>query len=54
MQGPRNPEEDVGTPGSWVTEGGEPPCGCWQSNSGPLQEHPVLQSAEQWPATQHT
>ena len=25
-----------------ITDGCEPPCGCWESNSGPLEEQPVL------------
>jgi hypothetical protein len=24
----------------------EPPCGCWESNPGPLEEQPVLLTAE--------
>ena len=27
---------------SKVTDGCEPPCGCWELSPGPLQEHPVL------------
>lgn len=26
--------------------GCEPPCGCWESNLGPLREHPMLQTTE--------
>jgi hypothetical protein len=29
-----------------ITDGDEPPCGCWELNSGPLEEHSVLLSAE--------
>jgi hypothetical protein len=29
-----------------VTDGCEPPCGCWELNSGPLEEQSVLLSAE--------
>ena len=29
-----------------ITDGGEPPCGCWETNSGPLEEQPVLLMAE--------
>jgi hypothetical protein len=29
-----------------VTDGCEPPCGCWDLNSGPLEEQPVLLTAE--------
>ena len=25
-----------------ITDGCEPPCGCWELNSGPLEEHTVL------------
>ena len=28
------------------TDGCEPPCGCWELNSGPLEEQPVLLTAE--------
>jgi hypothetical protein len=27
--GPQKPEEDSGSPGTGVTDGCEPPCGCW-------------------------
>ncbi len=42
-----------------ITDGCEPPCGCWHLNSGPLEEHLVLLPTEpslqpsQWPLTQH-
>ena len=29
-----------------ITEGCKPPCGCWELNSGPLEEQPVLLTAE--------
>jgi hypothetical protein len=29
-----------------ITEGCEPPCGCWELNSGPLEEESVLLTAE--------
>jgi hypothetical protein len=29
-----------------ITDGCEPPCGCWELNSGPLEEHSVLLTAE--------
>jgi hypothetical protein len=29
-----------------VTDGCEPPCGCWDLNSGPLEEQSVLLTAE--------
>lgn len=38
------PEEAEGvvSPGPGVMDGYEPPCGCWKSNPGPLQEQPVV------------
>ncbi|EDL89906.1 rCG56979 [Rattus norvegicus] len=30
-----------------ITDGCEPPCGCWELNSGPLEEQSVLLTAEQ-------
>jgi hypothetical protein len=30
----------------FVTDGCEPPCGCWDLNSGPLEEQSVLLTAE--------
>jgi hypothetical protein len=29
-----------------VTDGCEPPCDCWEFNSGPLEEHLVFLTAE--------
>lgn len=29
-------------PGTGVTDGSELPCGCWEVNSGPLQEQQAL------------
>ena len=29
-----------------ITDGCEPPCGCWELNSGPLEEQSVLLSSE--------
>jgi hypothetical protein len=29
-----------------ITDGYEPPCGCWKLNSGPLEEQSVLLTAE--------
>jgi hypothetical protein len=29
-----------------ITDGCEPPCGCWDLNSGPLEEQWVLLTAE--------
>jgi hypothetical protein len=36
------PEEGIGS----VTDGCEPPYSCWELNSGPLEEQPVLLTAE--------
>ena len=41
----RRPEGCVRSPGTGVA-GGEPPCGCWKLNSGPLWEQSVLLTAE--------
>ena len=29
-----------------ITDGCEPPCGCWELNSGPLEEQAMLLNAE--------
>lgn len=34
--------EGVGPSGTGVTDGYEPPCGCWELNLGPLEEQPGL------------
>ena len=39
------PEEGIRSPGTGVTDDYEPPCGCWESNLGPLEEHPVFLTA---------
>lgn len=38
--------EGVGPSGTGVTDGYEPPCGCWELNLGPLEEQPVLVTIE--------
>ena len=38
--------EDVRSPGIGVKDGCEPPCGCRELNPGPLEEQPVLLTAE--------
>jgi len=38
--------ESVGFPEAGVTDGYELPCGCWELNLGPLEEQPVLLTAE--------
>lgn len=35
-------EEGLRSAGSRVTDGGEPPCGCWEVNPVPVQEQRVL------------
>ena len=39
-------EEVIGSPGTGITDDCGPPCGCWESKLGPLQEQPVLLTAE--------
>jgi hypothetical protein len=39
-------EESIGSPGSEVTDGGKPPCGCWVLNPDPLQEQQVPLTAD--------
>ena len=34
------------SPGTGVTDGCEPPCGCWELNPGPIEEKPVLLATE--------
>jgi hypothetical protein len=46
MQRPQRPEEGSETPGTGVTGGCEPPWGCWELNTGPLEEQPVLLTTE--------
>jgi hypothetical protein len=29
-----------------ITDGCEAPCGCWELNSGPLEEQPMLLTSE--------
>ena len=29
-----------------ITDGCEPPCGCWELNSGPLEAHAMLLTSE--------
>jgi hypothetical protein len=37
-----------------ITDGCEPPCGCWELNSGPLEEQSVLLTAESSLQPSHT
>lgn len=39
--------EGDGSPGTGATHCCEPPCRCWDLNSGPVEEHPVLSATEQ-------
>ena len=43
---PRWAEEGVGSPGTGVIDGCKPSCGCWDSNTGALQEQQVLLTKE--------
>jgi hypothetical protein len=50
-QCPRRSEEDINSPEAGATDRCELPCGYWGLNRGPLQEQPVLLTAEtclQW------
>lgn len=38
----RRPEKNIRSPRIASTDGCEPPCECWELNSGPLEEQPVL------------
>ena len=39
---PQRSEKGVGSSGTGVTDGCEPPCKCWELNLGPLQEQQVF------------
>jgi hypothetical protein len=39
-------KDQVRRTGTGVVNGCEPVCGCWELNPGPLQEQPVLLTAE--------
>ena len=43
---PSEASEGHQIPGTGVIDGCETPCGCWELNLGPLQEQPVLLTAE--------
>ena len=43
---PSVPEKDIRSPETGVTESCELPCGCWESNPGPLKEQAVFLTAE--------
>jgi hypothetical protein len=38
--------EGVRSPGTGIIDNCELPCGCWELNPGPLEEQPVLSTAE--------
>ena len=43
MPGPkRSLEEDIGFPGTGVTDSFEPPCQCWELNLSPVEGQSVL------------
>lgn len=39
-------EEGIGFPGIGVKDARERPCGCWESNTSPLQEQPMFLTSE--------
>ena len=39
-------KEGVRSPGTGITDGCEPPHGCWKLNLGPLEEQPVFLTSE--------
>ena len=43
---PMKARRGVRSPGTGVKDGCEPPCGCWESNPGPLEKQFVLSNAE--------
>lgn len=43
---PNKARTAFGAPGIKVTDSCEMPCRCWEPNSGPLEEHPVLLTTE--------
>lgn len=43
---PRRPKEGLRTHGPGVTDSYDLSCGCWKSNPGPVDEEPVLLTAE--------
>jgi hypothetical protein len=51
-QYPRKPEKGIGSPGTGVSNSCERQYGCWGSNLGPLEEHPVRLTTE--PSLQYT
>jgi len=42
MQCLQSPEEGIRSPGTGVRDSCELPCGCWESNTSPLEEISVL------------
>ena len=43
---PQRSDESIRFPGTGVTDSCELPCGCWESNPGPLQEQSVRVTTE--------
>lgn len=43
---PHRPEMASDCPGTWVTDGCEQLCGCWESDPGLLEEHPLFLTME--------
>jgi hypothetical protein len=46
---PWKPEEDVLIPGTRVIHSYESPCGCWELNSGRLEEQSLLFTTKPFP-----
>lgn len=42
MELPCRPKEGDSSLRTGVTEGCEPPCGCWELNTGPVEDQTVL------------
>jgi hypothetical protein len=45
VQDPRH-QSSIRSPGARLTDDCELPCGCWELNQGPVEDHPVLLTAE--------
>lgn len=43
---PQRAEEGTEFPGAEIYVDGEPPCGCWEPNTGTLEEQQVLLTTE--------
>lgn len=43
---PWRSEDGIESSGTGLTDGCDPPCGCWELNTDPLEEKPVLLTPE--------